>query len=181
MVKFDMTNFFFFNNYINVGLFVIWIGLFIYTMVVISKSVEDDVKFDRENPNLSPQQKQEKKNNLPPEQIEKQIKKDNEFTYVTTLFCIFTLLNYFRYFPREWPKNNLMMGFNWFLALASLTGIFIIINKNKFNEYGEKYKTKFLPILGVLITLSVYTIHTGLLKIKEAVPEIKSNGYGLLK
>jgi len=141
-----MTNFLFFNNPINIVLLLIWIGLLIYTIILTTKVEVPPKEGD------------------PPISQEEKIRKENEFTYVTTLFCIFTLLNYFRYFPAGWPKNNVMMTINWFAAIASLVSIFFIINKNKLDENTEKYKTKLLPVLGMLITLAVYTIHTGLLK-----------------
>jgi hypothetical protein len=113
------------------------------------------------------EEKKEPKPEDPPISEDEKIKNENIFTYVTTLFCIFTLLNYFRYFPVGWPGNNLMMTINWFAAIASLAAIFFIINKKKLDEKTEKYKTKLLPVLGMLITLAVYTIHTGLLKITD--------------
>jgi hypothetical protein len=139
--------FLFIINPINIILFIIWIGLLIYTIILTTK-VEAPLK-----------------QGDPPISQEEKIKKENEFTYVTTLFCIFTLVNYFRYFPLGWPSNSVMMTINWFAAIASLVSIFLIINKNKLDENIEKYKTKLLPLLGMLITLAVYTIHTGLLKI----------------
>ena len=144
-----MTNFLFFNNPINIGLLLIWIGLLIYTIILTTKVEVPPKEGD------------------PPISQEEKIKKENEFTYVTTLFCIFTLLNYFRYFPGGWPQNDVMMTINWFAAIASLVSTFFIINKNKLDENTEKYKTKLLPVLGMLITLAVYTIHTGLLKITD--------------
>lgn len=150
-----MSELYFIKNYINIGLLLIWIGLLIYTIILTTKV------------DVPP------KEGEPPISEEKKISKENEFSYVTTLFCIFTLLNYFRYFPAQWPLNNTMKGINWFAAVASLVSIFFIINKNKLNEEGQKYRTKLLPILGMLITLSVYTIHSGLLTVMK--PDVESN------
>ena len=136
------SDFFFIRNPINIGLLVIWVIFLIYTIILTTKEEAPVQDKDKQNEN-------------------EKIQKDNEFSYVTTLFCIFTLLNYFRYFPFSWNDNTTMKVINWIAVFGSLISMFFIINKNKLNEKTTNYKTKLLPMLGMFITLAVYSIHTG--------------------
>lgn len=137
-----LKEFLFINNPINITIFFLWLGLLVYTIILTSKNKSTEID---EN---------EKINN------------ENEFNYITTLFCIFTLLNYFRYFPALWNSNNTMKIVNIIGLIGALTSLFFIINKNKLDEKSAYYKTKLIPLQGMLITLSVYTLHTALQGIK---------------
>lgn len=137
-----LQEFLFINNPINITIFFIWLGLLVYTIILTSKNKPTEID---EN---------EKINN------------ENEFNYITTLFCIFTLLNYFRYFPILWNSNNTMKIINMIGLIGALTSLFFIINKNKLDERSTYYKTKLIPLQGMLITLAVYTLHTALQGIK---------------
>lgn len=140
-----LQEFLFINNPINITIFFIWLGLLVYTIILTSKNKPTEIDKIDEN---------EKINN------------ENEFNYITTLFCIFTLLNYFRYFPILWNSNNTMKIINMIGLIGALTSLFFIINKNKLDERSTYYKTKLIPLQGMLITLAVYTLHTALQGIK---------------
>lgn len=136
-----LKDFLFINNPINITIFFVWLGLLLYTIILTSKNKPTEID---EN---------DKINN------------ENEFNYITTLFCIFTLLNYFRYLTL-WNSNNTMKIINMIGLIGALTSLFFIINKNKLDERSTYYKTKLLPLQGMLITLAVYTLHTALQGIK---------------
>ena len=136
-----LKEFLFINNPINITIFFVWLGLLLYTIILTSKNKPTEID---EN---------DKINN------------ENEFNYITTLFCIFTLLNYFRYLTL-WNTNNTMKIINMIGLIGALTSLFFVINKNKLDERSTYYKMKLLPLQGMLITLTVYTLHTALQSIK---------------
>lgn len=144
MRKFNL-DFLFFDNPLNITIFLIWIGLLIW-MIKLTNS--DPPKAD-------------------------EIEKQNEFSYVSTLFSIFTLVNYFRYFPTDWNVNGTMKIVNVVIFFASLVSLFIIINKNKTDPDTERFKKNLIPLQGMFITLAVYSFHTGLgVIIKDISPPV---------